>query len=129
MKWLVLVEIGDFVGNSLAGVRDVGGIDEIGGEKEDERKTKDFLGPKLEKIKEFDEQWIEEIDHHEAADAEHRDAADADAAVEIEKFLAIVPPFEVFESFEIPAGEVFENAAANHGSKKDYDGVFFETAE
>lgn len=124
-----MVEIGDFVSDSLAGVGDVGGIDEISAEKEDERKAKNFLGPKLEVVEEFYEHGIEKIDHNKPTDAEHRDATNTDTAVEVEKLLAIIPPFEMFEGFEIPAGEVFENATANQGGKKNHNGVFFEATK
>lgn len=43
--------------------------------------------------------------------------------------VAIIPPFEVFESFEIPAGKIFQQAATNHGGEKDDYWMFTKTFE
>lgn len=113
LSWLSLfsgLEVGDFVSNSLAGVGDVGWVDKVSTEEDNERKTEDLFGAEFEEIKKFDEVGIKEINHCESAETESRDTAEADAPVEIKEFGTVVPPSEMFESLEIPAGKIFEQA-------------------
>lgn len=122
-------DLGDFVGNPFAGIRNIGRIDEIGEEKDNESEADDFLGAEFDFVEKCNQYRVEDIDHGEPAEPKGENAREADTPVEIEKLVGIIPPFEVFESFEIPAGEIFQETTSNGGCKKDDDGVLFEASE
>lgn len=57
---------------------------------------------------EIEQVWFQKIDHGKATEPESDDAKETDTTVKIKNYVAIIPPFQVFEGFEIPAREIFK---------------------
>lgn len=95
-------------GNSLAGIGMVDRIGEVGEKENDEGKTEDLFGLDFEPRESIVETGVNDIDNEQPAEAKAEYADYPDTAMEIERQVAIIPPLEVLESFEVPAGAVFE---------------------
>ena len=48
----------------------------------------------------------------------------ADAAIDLDFFLAVVPPAHVKELFHEPAGEILQRAGEHHAAQEGENGIF-----